>query len=61
MKVGARHYRTIWLADDGRAVEVIDQTNFISEIIGIRFCDLIEINGIFNFTQIDNLVSSINY
>ncbi len=26
MKVGARHYRTIWLADDGRTVEVIDQT-----------------------------------
>ena len=26
MKVGSRHYRTIWLADDGRSVEVIDQT-----------------------------------
>ena len=26
MKVGGRHWRTIWLADDGRAVEIIDQT-----------------------------------
>ena len=26
MKVDGRHYRTIWLADDGRAVEIIDQT-----------------------------------
>lgn len=26
MNVNGRHYRTIWLADDGRSVEVIDQT-----------------------------------
>ena len=26
MKVGGRHYRTIWLAEDGWSVEVIDQT-----------------------------------
>jgi methylthioribose-1-phosphate isomerase len=26
MKINGRHYRTIWLAADGRAVEVIDQT-----------------------------------
>ncbi len=26
MKVGGRHWRTIWVADDGRAVEIIDQT-----------------------------------
>ena len=26
MKVGERHYRTIWPAGDGRAVEIIDQT-----------------------------------
>ncbi|MEE8274998.1 MAG: S-methyl-5-thioribose-1-phosphate isomerase [Alphaproteobacteria bacterium] len=26
MKVDGRYYRTIWLADDGRAVEIIDQT-----------------------------------
>jgi methylthioribose-1-phosphate isomerase len=25
MNVGDRHYRTIWLADDGRSVEIIDQ------------------------------------
>jgi len=26
MMVGGRHYRTIWLSDDGRSVEIIDQT-----------------------------------
>jgi len=26
MKINGRHYRTIWLAADGRAVEIIDQT-----------------------------------
>ena len=25
MKVGEKHYRTIWLAEDGRSVEIIDQ------------------------------------
>ncbi|TIO30739.1 MAG: S-methyl-5-thioribose-1-phosphate isomerase, partial [Mesorhizobium sp.] len=25
MKVGERHYRTIWLSDDKRSVEIIDQ------------------------------------
>ena len=25
MNVGDRHYRTIWLSDDGRSVEIIDQ------------------------------------
>ncbi|TPL22702.1 MULTISPECIES: S-methyl-5-thioribose-1-phosphate isomerase [unclassified Mesorhizobium] len=25
MNVGERHYRTIWLSDDGRSVEIIDQ------------------------------------
>ena len=25
MKVGDRHYRTIWLNADGRSVEIIDQ------------------------------------
>ena len=26
MKIHGRHYRTIWLADDGRSVQIIDQT-----------------------------------
>ena len=26
MKVGERHFRTIWVAEDGRSVEIIDQT-----------------------------------
>ncbi|TIS85810.1 MAG: S-methyl-5-thioribose-1-phosphate isomerase, partial [Mesorhizobium sp.] len=25
MNVGERHYRTIWLSDDKRSVEIIDQ------------------------------------
>ncbi|MBO6757381.1 MAG: S-methyl-5-thioribose-1-phosphate isomerase [Roseibium sp.] len=28
MKVNGKPYRTIWLADDGRSVEIIDQTQF---------------------------------
>jgi len=28
MKVNGRHYRTIWLNDDGWSVEIIDQTKF---------------------------------
>ena len=38
MKVGERHYRTIWLADDGQTVEVIDQTKlpFEFEVLPLR-------------------------
>ena len=28
MNVGGKHYRTIWLAEDGRTVVIIDQTRF---------------------------------
>ena len=28
MNVGGKHYRTIWLAEDGWTVEIIDQTRF---------------------------------
>ena len=28
MKVNGRHYRTIWLGEDGWSVEIIDQTKF---------------------------------
>jgi methylthioribose-1-phosphate isomerase len=31
MKVGAKHYRSIWLAADGRDVEIIDQTRLPHE------------------------------
>ena len=31
MKVGGVPYRTIWVADDGRAVEIIDQTRLPHE------------------------------
>ena len=36
MKVNGRSYRTIWLADDGWAVEIIDQTKLPHEFITAR-------------------------
>ncbi len=36
MRVGARHFRTIWLADDGDAVEVIDQTALPGQFVTKR-------------------------
>jgi len=38
MKVGERHYRTIWVADDGWTVEVIDQTKlpFEFEVLALK-------------------------
>jgi len=38
MKIDGRQYRTIWLADDGRSVEVIDQTKLPHrlEIVTLR-------------------------
>ncbi len=38
MKVGDRHYRTIWLAEDGWTVEIIDQTKlpFSFEILKLQ-------------------------
>jgi len=36
MKVGGRAMRTIWLAEDGRAVEIIDQTRLPHEFVTRR-------------------------
>ncbi len=36
MKVGGRDMRTIWLADDGRTVEIIDQTRLPHELVIAR-------------------------
>jgi methylthioribose-1-phosphate isomerase len=38
MNVDGKHYRTIWLAGDGRTVEIIDQTKFPHrfEIVALR-------------------------
>ncbi len=36
MKVGARAYRSIWLAEDGWAVEIIDQTRLPHEFVTRR-------------------------
>ncbi len=36
MKIDGTHYRTIWLAEDGRAVEVIDQTKLPHEFTTLR-------------------------
>lgn len=35
MKIGGKHYRTIWLAEDGQTVEIIDQTKlpFTFEVV----------------------------
>ncbi len=32
MKIGGRHFRTIWLDDDGRTVRIIDQTHLPHEL-----------------------------
>ena len=36
MNVDGKPYRTIWLADDGRAVEIIDQTKLPFELVTLR-------------------------
>jgi methylthioribose-1-phosphate isomerase len=36
MKVGSKAYRTIWLAADGQAVEIIDQTKLPHEFVTAR-------------------------
>jgi methylthioribose-1-phosphate isomerase len=40
MKVGNQHYRTIWLAADGRTVEIIDQTRLPHEFKIVPLTDL---------------------
>jgi methylthioribose-1-phosphate isomerase len=40
MKVEGRHCRTIWLADDGRTVEIIDQTRLPFEFITVALKNL---------------------
>ena len=41
MKINGRHYRTIWLAADGRSVETIDQTKLPHrfETVTLRTCE----------------------
>jgi len=41
MKVEARHYRTIWVAEDGWTVEVIDQTKLphVFEVLPLKTCE----------------------
>ncbi|MGD9802951.1 MAG: S-methyl-5-thioribose-1-phosphate isomerase [Hyphomicrobiaceae bacterium] len=40
MKINGRHYRTIWVADDGWSVEVIDQTKLPHGFDTIRLHDV---------------------
>jgi methylthioribose-1-phosphate isomerase len=40
MNVGGRPMRTIWLADDGQTVEIIDQTRLPHELVIVRLHDL---------------------
>lgn len=42
MKVGGTPYRTIWLAGDGRSVEVIDQTLLPHDFVVRRLTDLLD-------------------
>ncbi|MBL8703320.1 MAG: S-methyl-5-thioribose-1-phosphate isomerase [Rhodospirillales bacterium] len=42
MRVNGKHYRTIWLAADGRTVEIIDQTRLPHEFVTIRLGALAE-------------------
>ena len=42
MKVDGRHYRTIWLADDGRGVEIIDQTRLPHAFVVARLATVEE-------------------
>jgi methylthioribose-1-phosphate isomerase len=42
LKVGGRAYRTLWLADDGWAVEIIDQTRLPAELQVLRLTTLAE-------------------
>jgi len=40
MKVGSRSMRTIWIAEDGRTVEIIDQTRLPHELSIVRLVNL---------------------
>jgi len=40
MKVAGKSMRTIWLADDGRSVEIIDQTRLPHELVILRLARL---------------------
>ena len=40
MNVEGRHYRTIWLGEEGRCVEVIDQTRLPHEFVVKRLATL---------------------
>lgn len=42
MKINGRHYRTIWLAADGKTVEIIDQTRLPHEFVITRLATLEE-------------------
>ena len=40
MKVGDRQYRTIWVAGDGRTIEIIDQTELPHKFVTRRLTTL---------------------
>ena len=42
MNVDGKHYRTIWLAEDGRSVEIIDQTKLPHEFAIVKLTTLAE-------------------
>lgn len=40
MKIKGTHYRSVWLAEDGCTVEVLDQTKLPFELAIIQLTDL---------------------
>ena len=45
MKVEGRHYRTIWPVEDGRAVEIIDQTRLPHAFVVARLATVRQADG----------------
>ena len=45
MKVGGRQYRTIWVAEDGESVEIIDQTKLPHAFVVARLSTLDDVAG----------------
>ncbi|HEX7024149.1 MAG TPA: S-methyl-5-thioribose-1-phosphate isomerase [Gemmatimonadales bacterium] len=43
MKVGGRHYRTLWVGDDGLSVEIIDQTRLPADFHVARLTTLADV------------------
>ena len=52
MKVGGKQYRTIWVADDGQSVEVIDQTKLPHAFVVAKWSSLDDAVGAIQTMQV---------